>query len=457
MVGGADGEPKLYRILRSSKRVIGDDANLIRKFPRLKGRVFDVAISHDGTRIAAGSCVDGTGDVGIYAYDFDSDLPEDLLKIMQKRVAQRSAEEKKKVEEYQTKDVKVLAKTDFTDVGIFAVAFSSDSKVVAAAGTDGTVRLINADDGSIVTKFVPVPVDSMADPADVQDAPVAAAPLREKADGPATDESLSVGEKVASIEVQPAGIRLAKRFDTGQFIVTGHLESGNVVDVTRLVRIEASSDIVDISPRGLLRGRANGRADVQFSLGDNQATATVDVSGVDPDFQVDLIRDVNPVFGKAGCNAGTCHGSKGGKGGLKVSMRGNDPIFEARAYIDELASRRINLASPDNSLMLLKATTTVPHQGGQVLVKGTPHYRTIRKWIADGVKIDVDAPRVASIEIFPRDRILQRTDARQQYRVLATYTDGEVRDVTSESHISSGNIEVATADRTGLGHRAATR
>ncbi|MDP7017508.1 MAG: DUF1549 and DUF1553 domain-containing protein, partial [Pirellulaceae bacterium] len=52
--------------------------------------------------------------------------------------------------------------------------------------------------------------------------------------------------------------------------------------------------------------------------------------------------------------------------------------------------------------------------------------------------------------IFPKDRILQRTDARQQFRVLATYADGEVRDVTSEAHISSGNIEVATADSTGL-------
>ena len=60
------------------------------------------------------------------------------------------------------------------------------------------------------------------------------------------------------------------------------------------------------------------------------------------------------------------------------------------------------------------------------------------------------APRVESIEVFPKDRILQRTDAKQQFRVLATYADGEVRDVTAEAHLSSGDIEVATADSAGL-------
>ena len=63
MIGGSDGEPKLYRVFRQTVRVIGDDSNLIREFPRMPGRVYSVAVSADGKRIAAGSSLDGTGEI----------------------------------------------------------------------------------------------------------------------------------------------------------------------------------------------------------------------------------------------------------------------------------------------------------------------------------------------------------------------------------------------------------
>ena len=73
VVGGSDGTPKIYRIFRQSKRVIGDDSNLVRQFPPMPGRVNTVAVSPDGKRIAAGSSSDGTGQVDILNYDFDTD------------------------------------------------------------------------------------------------------------------------------------------------------------------------------------------------------------------------------------------------------------------------------------------------------------------------------------------------------------------------------------------------
>ena len=36
--------------------------------------------------------------------------------------------------------------------------------------------------------------------------------------------------------------------------------------------------------------------------------------------------DVMAVLSKAGCNAGTCHGNQNGKGGFKLSLRGQDPV-----------------------------------------------------------------------------------------------------------------------------------
>jgi hypothetical protein len=159
---------------------------------------------------------------------------------------------------------------------------------------------------------------------------------------------------------------------------------------------------------------------------------------------------VAPVLSRLGCNAGTCHGSVKGKNGFKLSLRGYDPIFDVRALTDDLSSRRVNLASPEDSLMLLKASSAVPHMGGMVTQPGEPYYELIRRWIADGVKLDLNTPRVARLEVFPQNPVVQAVGAKQQLRVIATYLDGKVRDVTREAFLESGNTDVATPDRNGL-------
>ena len=67
VLGGSDGKPKLYRAFRQTVRVIGDDSNMIREFPEMKGRVYSVAVSRDGKRIAASSSLDGAGQVNVYS------------------------------------------------------------------------------------------------------------------------------------------------------------------------------------------------------------------------------------------------------------------------------------------------------------------------------------------------------------------------------------------------------
>src|SRR3954468_19549873 len=74
--------------------------------------------------------------------------------------------------------------------------------------------------------------------------------------------------------------------------------------------------------------------------------------------------DVMAVLSKAGCNAGACHGNKSGKGGFKLSLRGQDPDLDHAALTRDVFARRTNLIDPDQSLILLKPTTAVPHEGG---------------------------------------------------------------------------------------------
>ena len=44
-----------------------------------------------------------------------------------------------------------------------------------------------------------------------------------------------------------------------------------------------------------------------------------------------FLYDVGPVLSRAGCNQGVCHGNANGKGGFRLSLRGEDPRFHSIA------------------------------------------------------------------------------------------------------------------------------
>ena len=159
-------------------------------------------------------------------------------------------------------------------------------------------------------------------------------------------------------------------------------------------------------PRPTARRRSSSASPARPS------TVPVTVSGATTRVRVDFVHDVTPVLSKLGCNAGTCHGSAQGKNGFKLSLRGYDPIFDVRALTDDLASRRVNLASPDDSLMLLKPTGAVPHVGGQVMQAG-------RAVLRDPPRLDrrrrearpATPPQVTKIEVCPTNPVVQQIGA----------------------------------------------
>ncbi len=269
----------------------------------------------------------------------------------------------------------------------------------------------------------------------------------EKAPAP---ETLPASAQVAALDVQPQKVVLNGKYEAAQLVVTAKLASGESADVTRLAKITATGEVAAVSPTGQVKPLKNGAGALQIEIGGKTAALPVEVAAIAAVQAVDFIRDVNPVMTKLGCNAGTCHGAKDGKFGFKLSLRGYDPIFDVRALKDDLAGRRLNAASPDDSLMLLKATAGVPHEGGQRTKIGDKYYEMLRAWIADGATLDLKAPRVTKIEVFPRDPVVQQIGARQQVRIVATFTDGKTRDVTAEAFVESGNTDVAKTDGGGL-------
>lgn len=264
------------------------------------------------------------------------------------------------------------------------------------------------------------------------------------------EEALPAGATLVALEVFPTEIALENRFAYRQLLVTGVLESSDRVDLTRMAAIGGDTNVVTISDARLIRPAADGSGKLTISLADQSLDVPVHVSGQSADYQTSFVRDVMPAMSKLGCNAGTCHGSADGKNGFQLSLRGYDVEFDFRALTDDLAGRRFNRSAPEQSLMLLKPSGGVPHVGGVRMRPGEPHYELLQSWIAAGVQFDVDSPQVTSIEVLPKAPVVPLPGMTQQMVVLATYSDGTVRDVTAEAFIESSLAEVAEADSHGL-------
>ena len=457
VVAGSDGMPRVYRIHRHSARVIGDDTNLIFPLFPVTGRVFNVRFSPDGKRIAAVGSLDGKGELVVASYGLEQDVPKNILDIMAKvpgetrrKGTQRSDAEWKTFDEFREASTKLLAKVDLPTAAAYAVAFHPTSGGVAVGGGDGIVRFFDSGSGSPGISFPVAKVDAAA-------VARAALPLPWPTEASLEPEPAAPAA-VASIAVEPQAVTLTGPFATTQLVVTGRLVDGRSVDLTRNVRIEPATGtavpLVAVGPGGLVRPLADGSGTLRVVHGEAAGLVSRDVpvtvagTGGMPD--VDFIRDVNPVLAKLGCNQGTCHGAAKGKNGFKLSLRGYDSLFDVRALTDDHGSRRVNLASPDDSLMLLKASATAAHAGGLLAKVDEPAYQVVRRWIEQGGRLDLATPRVTGIKVFPAAAEIDAGGRRQQFRVVAEYADGTTRDVTREAFLESGNNEVATADRNGL-------
>src|SRR5262252_3657486 len=99
------------------------------------------------------------------------------------------------------------------------------------------------------------------------------------------------------------------------------------------------------------------------------------------DEPVSFRNEVMAVLSRAGCNQGTCHGNLNGKGGFKLSLRGQDPERDLAALTRDLMGRRTDPLRPAESLILQKATARLPHEGGRRFGEGSAEYAILRHWI----------------------------------------------------------------------------
>lgn len=438
VIGGADGIPKVYRMNRITKRVIGDDANLVRLFPKMPGRIQSVSVSKDGRRIAAVSSLNGRGAVQVFSYEFDPTVSDELKAILAKLPGQWTPQERQKVDAYNTADVSVIAQNSIPNSGLYEVAFQPDGKQLATAGSDGMIRIFETETGNLIREFSPVNLTAGS-----TDLALANRRFQIKSTDPRPTPTHG---KTTGLFVSPESIELRGPTEYAQFVVMVNQPEGEPpIDVTHAAQYRLAGDQetppIEIN-NTLVQPLVNGQGKIIVEYDGHRVSVPVVVE-MPETFEPEFRRDVNPVLTKLGCNAGTCHGSADGKMGFKLSLRGYDPIFDIRAFTDDMGGRRTNLASPDESLMLLKPTAGVPHSGGQLLEPHEKYYGVIRDWIRAGAKMDLEAPHVVKVDLIPKNPVLNAAGDIQQMRLVATWSDGQTRDVTREGFIEMGGMETA--------------
>ena len=258
-------------------------------------------------------------------------------------------------------------------------------------------------------------------------------------------------KQFVSLAAYPSAINLNTKEDFNSIVLTATYSD----DVTRDVTFESSvwlenSAIVDFKDR-ILYPKQEGETKLIAEFMGKRVEVPVQVSEPTTPRPVSFKLDVMPVFMKAGCNTGSCHGSARGQDRFMLSLFGYDPEGDHYRITREQGTRRINLAVPEESMLVEKAIGTVPHTGGKLFSKHSKHWHTLVDWLKDGAHKDPEnIAKPTKIELFPPSALLEGEGATQQLTVLAHYSDGTTRDVTPLTVFQSSNDVSAAVDEKGL-------
>src|SRR5438105_24609 len=99
-------------------------------------------------------------------------------------------------------------------------------------------------------------------------------------------ESLPAGMKVVRVEAEPSTIALKHPYDYRQILLTGQLQTGERVDLTRMAQLTTDAKLVKVSPAGLVRPVADGSGAIKYVVAGHALTVPVNVSGQKREYPV---------------------------------------------------------------------------------------------------------------------------------------------------------------------------
>ncbi len=269
---------------------------------------------------------------------------------------------------------------------------------------------------------------------------LAALAVPSQADEPAVDR----------IDLYPPEVQLNTKLDRQRVIVVATRSDGVTRDVTAEAELSLADAAVARLENATLYPAGGGNTVLRAKFGGQTAEVPLAVVGPELERPISFQLDVMPVFLRAGCNTGGCHGSARGQDGFRLSLFGFDPQGDYHRITREIGFRRINLALPRESLLLEKSIGAVPHTGGKRFDTESEYYRTLLAWLQAGAPDDEgEVPAVTGIEIFPPAMVIEGQGEAQQMIVRASYADGSDRDVTDLAVFLSNNDNSAPVDPEG--------
>lgn len=256
---------------------------------------------------------------------------------------------------------------------------------------------------------------------------------------------------LAKLEVFPADVSLHTQRDRQSLVVLATFADGTTRDVSSDAKYSFSNPALVRFDKHTVFPVADGATQLTVAFGGQSLVVPVQVKDAKTERPVSFKLDVMPVFMKAGCNSGSCHGAARGKDGFRLSLFGYDPDGDHFRLTREIPGRRINLALPKECMVVEKATGKVQHTGGKRFDPDSELCQAILRWLEAGAPSD--PPNVAkpvALEILPKGAVLEGAGTKQRMTVRATYSDGSKRDVTGLTLFLSNNETSAKIDGDGI-------
>ncbi len=268
----------------------------------------------------------------------------------------------------------------------------------------------------------------------------------------ASDEATPIlpDRALTALAILPPQITLDNQRDVQRIVVLGTYDGGESLDLTPVAALALGDPGIAQYKDGRLYPSRDGATQLRAVIGDKSAAAAVVVKNAGAPRPISFRKDVMPVFMKAGCNNGACHGSASGQQGFRLSLFGFEPEKDYVSLTRDLGGRRVDLAEPHRSLMLRKPLHAVSHGGGQRITPDGELHQTLADWIAARTPDDPpNAAALTGIEVMPAEAVLRGPGRRLPLLVTARYSDGTDRDVTSLALFDSSDATTVAVDAGG--------